>query len=827
MNGKLWFRVFLMGLMMAALVLSGCEGDDGDDGVDGVAGADGQSAYELAVDNGFTGTEEEWLALLEGTAVPTTADPESCAVCHTSVEDIHAPADVSAVTVNSSSVDLAGDFVIDFDVTIDGLPKDGLTIRRAYVNYDDPTNPDLDPATDYVTTFVREQLYRWDRDLQGCVDLTNPAPGNYVATVASGPCTVGANIVPEGVITDGTYLIQLFDEFGALSTDERPTAIAANGTSQLRDIVTNEGCATCHGDFPAWSEKFKHYEVGGSACQICHSQYSRTTGYNFKDAAGDFIDPSVTGGIQAGANLTEYIHGIHNSHSMPDGVYYRTDEIDADATVEDRYSVGYPANMNNCVTCHTTDAQITTVAAQPVSYYLCMSCHTNWDGFGDAIPEGNFHRGADMNTDCMGCHANVSTLDEVSDFHDQILDSARSASIYRGVDISFANEDEVTLSVDSVTSNGSDVSFTWSASKAGVAVDPCNADVSAGPVYTGLGAYLAYAKGDDWVNEFVGSSPGQPMGAQNLFTSLTTTCAANVATTTGLVLDAEAVAYASKVLLAIGGKPEDQDTFIVGTTPTPLPYFVREPSPTYAFNAADGSPATQRRDAVDSLKCTGCHQGTLYQHGGDRVDNEQLCVICHNPSASDKNVRLDTFAIVDDLGNVNTEATYDGQTAETYDMRTMIHGIHGVNKRVKPWTIYRGRGIYAFAPAYVDGNDQAIDYPKPEGWPVAPDQTVYGSTNDSEIAHNWIVVHYPKPINDCAACHNDEAFEAPDQTKAVALTVDAGTDWPDQSDDIVIGPTAAACTACHFTAPVKTHATSDFGYKANVTKDEMLEKAAQ
>ena len=32
----------------------------------GGAGADGKSAYEIAVDNGFEGTEEEWLASLKG-----------------------------------------------------------------------------------------------------------------------------------------------------------------------------------------------------------------------------------------------------------------------------------------------------------------------------------------------------------------------------------------------------------------------------------------------------------------------------------------------------------------------------------------------------------------------------------------------------------------------------------------------------------------------------------------------------------------------------------------------------------------------------------------
>lgn len=36
----------------------------------GGAGADGKSAYEIAVDNGFEGTEEEWLASLKGERGP-------------------------------------------------------------------------------------------------------------------------------------------------------------------------------------------------------------------------------------------------------------------------------------------------------------------------------------------------------------------------------------------------------------------------------------------------------------------------------------------------------------------------------------------------------------------------------------------------------------------------------------------------------------------------------------------------------------------------------------------------------------------------------------
>ena len=44
----------------------GIPGDQGEKGEQGETGADGKSAYQVAIDNGFTGTEEEWLTSLKG-----------------------------------------------------------------------------------------------------------------------------------------------------------------------------------------------------------------------------------------------------------------------------------------------------------------------------------------------------------------------------------------------------------------------------------------------------------------------------------------------------------------------------------------------------------------------------------------------------------------------------------------------------------------------------------------------------------------------------------------------------------------------------------------
>lgn len=45
----------------------GDTGDQGPQGTPGTTGADGESAYQIAVDNGFVGTESQWLTSLQGT----------------------------------------------------------------------------------------------------------------------------------------------------------------------------------------------------------------------------------------------------------------------------------------------------------------------------------------------------------------------------------------------------------------------------------------------------------------------------------------------------------------------------------------------------------------------------------------------------------------------------------------------------------------------------------------------------------------------------------------------------------------------------------------
>lgn len=95
----------------------GPKGDPGERGADGYVGADGKSAYQVAVANGFVGTEAEWLASLVGPA----GDPASNIITSVNSKvgtvvltyaDVGAEASgtaASAVTSHVAAVDPHGD----------------------------------------------------------------------------------------------------------------------------------------------------------------------------------------------------------------------------------------------------------------------------------------------------------------------------------------------------------------------------------------------------------------------------------------------------------------------------------------------------------------------------------------------------------------------------------------------------------------------------------------------------------------------------------------------------------------------------------------------
>ena len=353
-------------------------------------------------------------------------------------------------------------------------------------------------------------------------------------------------------------------------------------------------------------------------------------------------------------------------------------------------------------------------------------------------------------------------------------------------------------------------------------MNPCNSVVADGPVFIGATANTAtgqvasnmsllkgIAQADDWVNagQTGTVSPGQPIAVNLTTTNTTCACQCRHQPHPARRLPGRQRHQGHR-------RPPGQAAGPVRTRSRDGNEViqVRATSPVREYLLTDGAlpPAADRRRAiVDTAKCLDCHQGSLYQHGGNRVDNVNLCVECHNPAANEKNVRVD-------MGVTAAEA-YDGKVGEAYDMRNMVHAIHSAQNGM-PLVYYRSNGIYFFgtkeALAKVTtwpstggvtctGAEGPVTYYKVYGSsatgtvPAAnPDGTckttgLAPSTDGTWRIHNFIEVHYPQAINNCAACHADGWVpETVNATKGVAVTTDPGAaPWGNQLDDVLMGAT--------------------------------------
>jgi OmcA/MtrC family decaheme c-type cytochrome len=300
-----------------------------------------------------------------------------------------------------------------------------------------------------------------------------------------------------------------------------------------------------------------------------------------------------------------------------------------------------------------------------------------------------------------------------------------------------------------------------------------------------LSMLRSYAQGGDFI---IGTAdaPGQA-SAVNV-TTTNTTCANNVATTTIPVDDVDATVGR----VALQGKP-----WVVARDPADADGVmqVRAKTPTFDWNLGTSNAATARRAIADSGQCVKCHVGSLYQHGGNRVDNVDMCILCHNSASNEQNVRVGM--------GVDASEAYDGKAGQTFEFKSMLHAIHSRGAEgASPIVIYRNRGIYAWAP-------EGTTLPN---WPGTGNQPVFGSAdaNGQPVMqnHNFHSPTYPRPTNDCGACHTADFDDLlPDQATAMATTLEAGEEpWGNQVDDVLQGAGAAACTSCHSSSDAKGHA---------------------
>jgi len=181
----------------------------------------------------------------------------------------------------------------------------------------------------------------------------------------------------------------------------------------------------------------------------------------------------------------------------------------------------------------------------------------------------------------------------------------------------------------------------------------------------------------------------------------------------------------------------------------------------FSIDEADGQP-NDRRDVADLEGCLTCHS-QLSLHGNNRTDDLQVCVACHNPRNTDRQVR-----------EVASSPPTDGKDEESIDFKTMVHGIHAAGMRENALQVVGFRGFTTY---------------------------VY----DEEA------VHYPGNLANCTTCHTEEGFQLPLAPGVLGTTVDTGEDHTSPVDDLVTTPITAVCSSCHDGGESASHMTSNGG----------------
>jgi OmcA/MtrC family decaheme c-type cytochrome len=803
-------------------------------------------------------------AYYDSTPVAPTGPVETCASCHPSSGTTHALSEKLGVdvTITADPTYDNTDIRFSFNVKVNGANRDDFTLKAAV-----------------VANHNEDQFWVWYAP-STAVDRAKLSPtGNYVITPQGGG-SGNYTITLTGLATakTGTYKIPATTPGTAFMVSTQnangavATAVAYMGGAFGKDVVSDQACKSCHANF-VWGEAAHDvtHPIGVAPCYTCHARVGAE-------------DPRLP---KWGSGLMGIVHGIHNSEAMAAGMNVDIDPSPA-STVKNanaagtytftwasngnkfNFSIGFPSYMLNCENCHDSPARLAAVKAAPVTWSTCMSCHNDWNGFPDTQVGGAdaFHRSFNVATGCSSCH-DGSIASTVSDFHNGLL-TVRAGLIWDGQDVSVVEGAKFDVQVAGVAWEPSSTTtyiVSWTAKYDGAAVNPCNLDFAVGPVFLSTVANAAtgqavhnmsiireYAVGNDWVIGKSASSPGQPGSvtlvtasqfdskskpytvAQNGFTE----CSGNTALTH---LKAEtSLSGATRGVIGLQGKPAIRWTPAIGTA-TEITQ-ARAKSPVYEFSPSTlAASTTLRRAITDTAKCLKCHQGSLYQHGGNRVDNVELCVICHNPASSEEQNRV--------AYGVTPAEAYDGKIGQTYDLRTMLHAVHSAGETGKLLVYYRSNGVYAFGSAasiatipnwkttpkvtcsglvegrpspveqymlfgsIVNGTVQvpAADGITPDAYatldPSHPCTTVSvasvaakGYPQGTYRTFNEIPVEYPRPLNDCSACHvaGFKLVTLPDPKQAVAVSdsdIGSTSNVANLLDDVLTGASAQSCFTCH------------------------------
>jgi len=720
-------------------------------------------------------------------------------------------------------------------------------------------------------------------------DLTYaPALPHRLTIQISGAAPGTGTNTPNGVATSPT--VNLANPVN-VTYDFKPGAAGAPGTpiplSDLtREDVNIDTCNVCHGKL-AFHGGSGRTEV--RYCVVCHTNQRAYGQALATSTAGKFPALTETKTVNAATGITSYsyspntyvadgeVTGNFNTmiHKIHQGNWLVKENYNfANVVFDNKGFSKLGGGQRMCTTCHDSK-----VAQTADNYKLlpsrtaCGACHdgivwSNGGGstladkqataYGAALATSG-HVGRDQADDskCALCHTptnvpidhrmenltknNKYVLPGLATFTYEI-ESATVAAATNDLTIKFRIQKQVADSTGSVT-NVAKTPVTLVAPAASVSAPLTG--FSGGPSFL-----LAYALPQDGITTTLadynnlGIKQGQPISV-----SIAQLLSTNNAATIGSLAGPDASGYYTATVLgnsatgtACGGATPAKCAFPAGAklrTVALQGYFTQLGAPTTP-QGATGDVArhaisvlktvtgdTARRTVVAADKCASCHEW-FEGHGGNRVYETQVCVMCHNPNLATSGRGISDATLTAYNGNTAPNTPTASTGAFTLDDRKiladwtffsftgtnqalkfpvtsnnfkdMIHGIHaGRERRVVPFQDARDR-----SPSAITLLDfRRMDFP--------------GKLNNCETCHVTATADQKTydfvPAGALASTYEsrDAAYQA-GITGATATTAQAKTALNTKNDqDIVRTPFAAACSSCHDNTAAKAHITINGG----------------
>jgi OmcA/MtrC family decaheme c-type cytochrome len=628
------------------------------------------------------------------------------------------------ITINSARISSAGAITVTYSLADpNGLPLDatGATtpgvISLAYVASYIPNGQEQYVAytTSSVTGAVLGTITRPDFELGS--PATQVAPGQYTYTFQAVAPAGFDPAVTTTVAVDGNRDLTPFNL--PISYAGTTFNFVPNGgvVTVTRDVIRTASCNTCHDQLAFHGG----YANGMEMCVLCHQPQ------NADPVTGNSLDLKVMAhAIHMGSQLPSVV-GTATTPGVPYQIAGYMGSLTDFSTVID------PANPQRCGVCHsqtTGAAQATAFLTEPTRA-ACGACHNNVNFATGANHPGGFQTD---DTQCADCHIpQGETPFDASILGAHVVPGDTPAAYPLNPDTLISS---VVVTITGVTNTNAGqnptVAFTLN-------------DINGNPL--ALSALSAL--------QFTMAGPTTDYGYTSFGSDVTTpgyvgedgtqgTCDGSGNCTYTFMHAIPAGATGS---YAIGAEAVRQENVLPNTnaaqtvetgSPNPVVYF-----------SVDGSAVAPRRTVVGESNCNQCHVDLVLH--GNRRNNPQYCVMCHNPSDTD-------FSEIP-----------AGVTPQTINMAVMVHRIHdGVNvvpAGGSPYIIYGYGGSI--------NNFSGILYP------------AMSTAGDAPYLQN------------CSLCHTNGS----EQNLSVGLNAVVDPQgWINP-----IQPTSSACSGCHVSKAESSH----------------------